>query len=427
MEDRVARFRFLHAADVHLDSPLVGLDRYESAPVDAVRGATRRAFENLVGLAIAEEVAFLLLAGDLYDGDWRDYRTGLFFVEQMARLREAKIPVFVVAGNHDAASQITKNLRPPDNVHFFSTNRPETRLVTAFDVAIHGQGYATREITLDLAAAYPAADRALFHIGLLHTSLDGRPGHAPYAPTSSQRLAQKGYHYWALGHVHQREVVAQDPWIVFPGNLQGRHARETGPKGCTLVTVENGVVHQVEARSVDVLRWAVIRIDTEGASSTGEVLDHVARAIASESERSDGRPLAVRVEISGRAACHDEIASDPDRWTQEVRALAVSIGSAGVWIEKVCFATERPADLAQIATRDDAIGGLIRDITSAVGDAAEMAALRASLADIRGALPRELLDGEDAVDPNVPETLARMVVEARELLLARIARQGLAP
>ena len=149
-------FRFLHAADVHLDSPLVGLARYESAPVEVVRGATRRAFENLVGVAIDEEVAFVLLAGDLYDGDWKDYRTGLFFVGQMAKLRDARIPVFVVAGNHDAASQLTKNLRPPDNVHFFSTKKPETRLLEAFDVAIHGQGFASRAVTEDLAAAVPS-------------------------------------------------------------------------------------------------------------------------------------------------------------------------------------------------------------------------------------------------------------------------------
>ena len=416
-------FRFLHAADVHLDSPLVGLDRYESAPVEAVRGATRRAFENLVGLAIDEEVAFVLLAGDLYDGDWKDYRTGLFFVDQMARLREAQIPVFVVAGNHDAASNITKYLRPPDNVHLFSSKRPETRILESLNVAVHGQGYANREITVDLAAAYPAADGTLFHVGLLHTSLDGRPGHAPYAPTSSQVLAQKGYHYWALGHIHKREVVSQVPWIVFPGNLQGRHARETGPKGCTLVTVENGAVKQVEERPVDVLRWAVSRIDADGASSTDDVLDAVGRAIASEADRSDRRPLAVRVEVYGRAACHEEIASDPDRWMQEVRALAAGVGSGDVWIEKVRFATERPVDLAQLAARDDAIGSLIRDIESAAADPAEIEALRAALADVRGVLPRELLDGDDAVDPHAPETLARMVVDARELLLARIARQ----
>lgn len=417
-------FRFLHAADVHLDSPLIGLDRYESAPVDTVRGATRRAFANLVGLAIEEGVAFVVLAGDLYDGDWKDYRTGLFFVEQMARLREAEIPVFIVAGNHDAASQLTKNLRPPDNVRFLSAKKPETHVIEAIDVALHGQGYANREVTADLAEAYPAADARLFHVGLLHTSLDGRPGHAPYAPTSSQRLAQKGYHYWALGHVHRREIVSEDPWIVFPGNLQGRHARETGAKSCTLVTVDNGTVQRVEERPVDVLRWAVLRIDAESATTTCAVLDRVSHAIVSEADRSDGRALAVRVEVVGTAACHDDFASDPDHWTQEVRALATAVGSADVWIEKVRIATERSIHLSRLADRDDAIWSLVRDIEAAASDPAELDALRASLVDLRGLLPRELLDGDDAVDPHAEKTLAGLIAEARELLLARLARQG---
>src|SRR3990172_6325870 len=320
-------FRFLHAADVHLDSPLVGLSDYESAPVDAIRGATRRAFENLVRLAIDEEVAFVLLAGDLYDGDWKDYRTGLFFVDQMARLREAQIPVFIVTGNHDAASQLTKNLRPPDNVHFFPTKKPETRVVEAFDVAIHGQGFASRAVTEDLAAAYPVADPGLFHVGLLHTSLDGREGHATYAPTSAQVLAQKGYQYWALGHVHKREVVSKDPWIMFPGNLQGRHAREVGAKGCTLVTVENGAVVGVEERHVDVLRWSVCRVDVDGATATSDVLDRISHALTVEADRTDGRALAVRVEVTGPVACHDEIAANPDHWMQETRALAIGVSS----------------------------------------------------------------------------------------------------
>ena len=248
-------------------------------------------------------------------------------------------------------------------------------------------------------------DRDSFHVGLLHTSLTGRPGHAPYAPTSLEIL------------------VSQDPWIVFPGNLQGRHARETGPKGCTLVTVENSAVTNVEERPVDVLRWAISRIDAEGASSPDEMLDRVAHAIASEADRSDGRALAVRVEICGPVVFHEEIMADPDRWTHQVRALAAGVVSTDVWIEKVHFATTLPANLVQRAPRDDAIGSLIRDIASAVGDPAENDALRAALADIRNVLPQELLDGEDTVDPHSPESLARVVVEARELLLARIAQQ----
>jgi DNA repair exonuclease SbcCD nuclease subunit len=419
-------FRFLHAADIHLDSPLVGLDRYESAPIAAARGATRHAFENLVRLAIDEEVAFVVLAGDLYDGDWKDYRTGLFFVEQMAKLREAEIPVFVVAGNHDAASQLTKNLRPPDNVHFFSTKKPETRLVEALDVAIHGQGFASRAVAEDLAAAYPVADPGLFHVGLLHTSLEGREGHATYAPTSAQVLAQKGYHYWALGHVHKREVVSKDPWIVFPGNLQGRHAREVGPKGCTLVTVENGAVAGVEERSVDVLRWAVCRVDVDGATTTSDVLDRISRALTAEADRADGRAVAARVELTGPTACYEEISANPDHWVQEIRALAAGVSSADVWVEKVRFAMDRPIDLAVLAARDDALGSFLRELAAAADSPDEIAVLREALADVRAALPSELLSGDDAVDPHAPELLARLVAEARDLLLARIAREGTA-
>lgn len=417
-------FRFLHAADVHLDSPLVGLARYESAPVEAVRGATRRAFENLVGVAIDEEVAFVLLAGDLYDGDWKDYRTGLFFVGQMAKLRDARIPVFVVAGNHDAASQLTKNLRPPDNVHFFSTKKPETRLLEAFDVAIHGQGFASRAVTEDLAAAYPVADPDLFHVGLLHTSLNGREGHATYAPTSSEVLAQKGYQYWALGHVHKREVVSKDPWIVFPGNLQGRHAREVGPKGCTLVTVEDGAISHIEERHVDVLRWSVCRVDVNDVTTTNDVLDRVSRALTADADHVEGRALAARVEVIGRAACHDEIAANTDHWIEEIRALAVGVSSADVWVERVRFATDRPIDLSALAARDDALGSFLRELATAADSPDETAALKEALADVRNLLPSELLTGDDAVDPYSPDLLARLVVEARELLLARIAREG---
>src|SRR5690349_8098378 len=149
--------RFLHAADVHLDSPLRGLARYAGAPAEEIRAATRRAFENLVSLAIEEEVAFVLLAGDLYDGDWKDYNTGLFFTAQMARLGEAGIRVFAVAGNHDAASQITKVLRPPPNVKIFSTRRPETAVLDDLGVAIHGQGFAHAAVADDLSASYPRA------------------------------------------------------------------------------------------------------------------------------------------------------------------------------------------------------------------------------------------------------------------------------
>ncbi|MDD3473225.1 MAG: DNA repair exonuclease [Syntrophaceae bacterium] len=209
-------FKFIHAADIHLDSPLRGLSRYESAPVESIRNACRRAFENLVEFAIAEKVAFVLLAGDLYDGDWKDYSTGIFLSKQMGRLGQHNIPVFAVAGNHDAANRMTKALDNPANMRILSTRKAETITLDDLAVAIHGRSFGPQHVDENLAATFDNAKKGMFNIGLLHTSLDGREGHAVYAPCTVNDLRSKRYQYWALGHVHQQEFVSEDPWIVFP-------------------------------------------------------------------------------------------------------------------------------------------------------------------------------------------------------------------
>ena len=191
-------FKFLHAADIHLDSPLRGLQRYEGAPVEEIRQASRRALENLVQLAIDQSVAFVLIAGDLYDGDWKDHRTGLYFVSQMVRLRAAGIPVIAIAGNHDAANKMTRTLPLPENVHVLDHRRPETFLLEQPGVAIHGQSFATPTVLEDLSAAYPPAVGGMLNIGLLHTCATGREGHQPYAPCTIPGLISKHYDYWAL-------------------------------------------------------------------------------------------------------------------------------------------------------------------------------------------------------------------------------------
>ena len=299
--------KFIHAADIHLDSSLRGLQRYEGAPVQQSREATRRALENLVDLAITERVAFVLFVGDLYDGDWKDYNTGLFFATQMSKLREIGAEVFVVAGNHDAASQLTKYLRLPENVTVLSTEKPESKILKKFGVAIHGQGFSSRVVTRDLSAAYPAPFADLFNIGLLHTSMDGREGHEPYAPCSLHGLLAKGYDYWALGHIHKREVLHENPWILFPGNLQGRHVRETGPKGCTLVTLEDGHVRSADHQDLDVLRWSVCDIDTDGAHTGEEVLERISRRLGQEITQNSGHPLAARISLYGPCRAHGEL------------------------------------------------------------------------------------------------------------------------
>ena len=291
-------FEFLHAADIHLDSPLRGLQRYEGAPVDEIRQASRRALENLVQLAIERSVAFVLIAGDLYDGEWKDHRTGLYFVSQMARLREAGIPVVAIAGNHDATNKMTRTLPLPGNVHMLDSKKPETIRLDQWGVAIHGQSFPTGAVLDDMSAAYPSAVGGMLNIGLLHTCETGREGHEAYAPCTIPGLIAKDYDYWALGHVHGQEVLNRDPEIIFSGNVQGRHIHEQGPKGCLLVQVDAQQRFRPELWPLDVFRWQSCWVDAAGAASKEDLLDRFRQRLAKLMAESDGLSLAVRVETA---------------------------------------------------------------------------------------------------------------------------------
>lgn len=418
--------RFVHAADLHLDSPLQGLDRYPGAPVERLRGATREAFRRLVDLVMAERADFLLIAGDVYDGDWKDYRTGQFFVAGLLRLREAGIPVLLVSGNHDAASQITKNLTLPDNVRAFDPGKPSTITMDSLGVAVHGQGFLRREVTSDLTADYPEPVEGLFNIGLLHTSLDGRPGHAPYAPCTVAGLVARGYQYWALGHVHRREVVSEAPYVVFPGNIQGRHARETGPKGCTVVTVLGDRV-ATEHRDLDVVRWVHCEVDAGDAAGEGEVIDRVRAAVQRQVTANPAILLAARITVGGRCAAHRMLADDPEHAVAEIRMAAADAGAGDLWVEKVLLRTRAALDLDELASRDDAMGGLLRAAGELARDHVALGALHEEFEDLAQKLPRELKLGDDPLDLHDPETYRHALEYARQLLADRLLREGGTP
>ncbi|MDO8863297.1 DNA repair exonuclease [Haliea sp. E1-2-M8] len=413
-------FRFVHAADIHLDSALHGLERYVGAPVEEIRSATRRAFDNLIELAIDEQVAFVLLVGDLYDGDWKDYNTGLYFVERMGRLRDASIRVFIVAGNHDAASQITKHLRLPDNVTLFSTRKPERVVLDDLGVSICGQGFATRAVTDDISQGYPQGDPQLLNIGLLHTCLDGKPGHEPYAPCTVDGLRSKGYQYWALGHVHKREEVSRDPWIVFPGNIQGRHIREIGPKGCTLVTVDGGEIVAVEHRDLDVMRWSICELDVSATETVDDIYEQVREGLQLALDAAEGRPVAVRLVLHGDCSAHVKLHTDRERWIQEYRALATGLGGAGIWLEKISIKTKPAISTDEVLERDDALSGLLRAIHDMELDSSVLDELADEMSVLRQKLPTELLAGDDPFDPANPEFLKETLADIKELLVNRL-------
>jgi DNA repair protein SbcD/Mre11 len=404
---------FVHAADIHLDSPLKGLFHYEGAPpLDDIRGATRQALDNLVNFVLSEQVPLLLIAGDLYDGDWHDFNTGLYFVSQMRRLGQAGVRVAIVRGNHDAANTMTKSLPMPDNVKVFKSRRPETWILDDLGIAIHGQSYASQEVTDNLAAGYPDPVAGMFNVGLLHCLISGAQGHQPYAPCHIDLLASKGYDYWALGHVHTFSVLRQTPRIVYSGCSQGRHIRETGPKGCVLVEAQDGAL-RTEFCSLDVLRWSWVSVDISGAESVAQAAALFGEALAKSLADQDGMPCCVRVYLKGRCGIHGRLCADPADLAAHIRAVAADVSGKRVWIEKVELQTGPAVDLDELARSDTPQGELLRHLNELTADPAGLA----SDLDLT-ALKAKLAGTGVRIDE---EAVGRLLHDARDLLLAALA------
>ena len=418
-------FRFLHAADIHLDSPLIGLASVEGRVADRIRTAPRAAFEALVERAIEDEVDFLVIAGDLYDGTWRDYKTGLFFAEQMGRLNQACIPVYVLHGNHDAESQITKPLSLPDNVSVFGTRKAQTFRIEELNVVLHGQSYPEKAVLDNLVPDYPTPVEGAFNIGVLHTALGGMGDHANYAPCSLPELVAKGYDYWALGHVHQGQMLNERPHVVFPGNLQGRHVREAGPKGACLVTVEAGEVVEVAALIFDVVRWAVLDVDVAAAGSTVDIVDLMRQALAQGVAGADGRLLSARIVLQGPTELHSQVVTDVENLTAEARAAALGLGDEVAWVERVVVRTKPVADAAALAAREDTLGDLQRMLKEAVADEELLGQLKADIGELIGNLPHKLRDGceDEVLGAAVAGDYAALIGQVTPYLNARLTAE----
>jgi DNA repair exonuclease SbcCD nuclease subunit len=406
--------RFIHAADLHLDSPLVGLTRKSVDYAARLDDASRQAFDNLIALAIDEACGLLVIAGDVFDGRWRDYRTGQFFVDRMRKLREAGIRVVMIAGNHDAENRFAARLELADNVTVLSSKRPETVRLEALGIAVHGRSFPQRDVTDNIALDYPPPVAGLFNIGLLHTGCTGRDGHASYAPCTVEQLANHGYQYWALGHVHTREVLSDAPYIVFPGNLQGRGVHETGAKGATVVAVEDGQVSAIEHRPLDIVRWAAEDIDISTVHDRWDLLPVIRARIDAAYEAADGRALALRLRLLGSTALHAGLVTEAAELREDIETLLASI-AADIWLERLDVRTMPPV---VASGRDPTIAGNLREtIEELAADSWLRQRLAARLAEIRAKLPAGA-----GVDRIIARLEAEGIERARTLALALLEK-----
>jgi DNA repair protein SbcD/Mre11 len=414
--------KFVHAADLHLDSPLLKLSRQEPRQVERMQRATREAFTRLIDLCVEHQAAFLVIAGDLYDHDSPNMQIAVFLRKELRRLEERGIRCVIIKGNHDADNKITSALALPANTRVIGEKKPET--VTFDDlpvrVAVHGQSFKPGPVPDNLAASYPPPVRGCYNIGLLHTSLTGNSDHDPYAPCTLEDLVSRGYDYWALGHIHRRAVLSRDPYVVFPGNLQGRHARESGPKGCYVVEVDDaGRTAAATFVPLDVVRWLRADVDLKDRHSEADLVEGLREALQQAWRESDGRAAAVRVALSGQTSLYPLIERRPHRLRQTAIEIADEIAGDDMWIEKLVNHATPREDNAGLSDEAHDLVGIMQEIAGNVEQIGPL--LVKELEPLRTRLPGDLKELDAFKLIETPVLCRQMLDRLQPRLAARLA------
>lgn len=407
-------FRFVHTADLHLDSPLCTLALTDPDLGAAIAGATRRAFSRIVDACLDERVDALIIAGDLYDREIRSMATPLFLGREFRRLADAAIRVFVARGNHDAEAVVTRHLSLPDNVHVFST-RGDKVVLDAFGVAIHGVGFPKGQVAESLLPKFGPPLEGLANIGVLHTSLAGAEGHDVYAPCSLAELLVHGFEYWALGHVHRRRVHSMRPAVVMPGMPQGRDVGEAGPKSATLATLGDDRSVALAEIPTAIAEFARLSIDISPAGAWRDLAPHIEAALGAARAASRADMLVARLDFIGLTPLAYGLRRDRDRLAAEARQAAEIVG--GVLVEKVDLS------VGTIGTKSVDAGPFAELATTLVGEppAHVLAQARETFDELVAGLPVELRERFGADEAASEAVLRRLMTDGAADILARLA------
>ncbi|MCW2920584.1 MAG: Metallophosphoesterase [Thermoleophilia bacterium] len=407
----------IHAADLHLGSPLGGLDHNDQLPARRIRQAPMRAFERLAELCADRAADVLVIAGDLFDGD-ADLATMREAAQVLERICRAGTKVVTIRGNHDADSRMLRRLPAIDGLEQLPTDRAGTVRFDELGIAIHGRGFDTPRVLENIVLDYADAVDGALNVGLLHTSLAGAPGHSPYAPCTVADLAARGYQYWALGHVHKRQVHSEQPWIIHPGNTQGRDVGETGARGVTVVEFGDGqVLGTPEHVDLDEVRWSRLRVELEADEPVEDLIERVGEQLATIVARGADLVHLVRVELVGRGVAHDALDADPARWRDALNTAALEISPEGLYLERIKLRTSpRLPDREELLAREDFVGAAARELLDADPeptplDADAFAALDKKLGQLQVAAGGAEL---------MPALSAEELAQARESLVGRL-------
>jgi DNA repair exonuclease SbcCD nuclease subunit len=410
-------YRFVHTADIHLDSPLKSLALRNSDLAELIGNATRRSFVRIIDLCLEQQVQALLIAGDLYDGDQTSMKTARFFSEQMRRLSEVGISVFIVRGNHDALSKITKELTPQESVKVFDGRAECIELDGQVPIAVHGLSFAKPHAPDSLLGKYKPAVPGAYNIGIMHTSLSGAVGHDLYAPCSVSDLQSTGFNYWALGHIHKRSAIEGKTSIVMPGNPQGRDIKEDGVKSVTLVTVRDDRTAIIEEQPIAIAQFERITLDASSVESWTDLIDKTASLLEEKRSLIPAEHLVARINLTGSTPLAWRVWRDLDLLKTELETN----GPDRCWIEKIEVSCSPRSEQIAGTAADQADPLLeLRDlIQSEVLNSEGFRTKLTNLADeLKGHLPHDCRDSLGTDEASAQSILSQLARNGAEEVLA---------
>jgi len=394
--------KILHTADIHLDSPLKSLALRNAELQKELAAASRHVLQKITRLAIEEQAAAVLWAGDLFDGNQRNAQTLAFLMLELEELRRHNIPVYYIKGNHDAENPLLSLMDPPANLHIFSADGQSFELPQKTEdglpVYLHGVSFSGPEETENLLPKFPLPVPGAVNIGLLHSSVNGAEGHDVYAPCSSAELAAFGYDYWALGHIHKRIIYSEKPWIIMPGCPQGRDIGEDGLKSVSLLYLGRDKQIEVKARPVcDIVFWRaeaeLVPADSADAAQQ-KIQDSLAKAAAELRGKSAPRAI-IRLTLRGETELCWQIERDQDVWSKYAEGCARAQGD--FWLDKLELALSEPAQMRRVERAEAGENALpVAELAAFMRRTAENEAfqqeMRAELSKIINSIPPELRD-----------------------------------
>lgn len=353
------RVTFIHAADLHLDSPMSGLKHLPPSIFKKLQESTFEAFTKIVDSAIFHNVDFIILAGDLFDGEDRSIRAQTRFRKEMERLAECGIAVYAVHGNHDHMDGKWAHLPLPENVHIFSHEVEEAKHIAENGTSVHlyGFSYPKRHVAERMIDQYSRENGADLHIGILHGSFEGSSDHAQYAPFRINDLLEKDFDYWALGHIHKREILISEPPVIYPGNIQGRNPKETGPKGCYLVELDSSGAKTEFLEAAPVI-WENAEIDVSKSESYQEIYELCLSLI--EEKRQNRKGTIINLTLNDVGLSDHELRSITNGELLESLQEEEAEEESFVWISGLAVNEKRMWNKEKLAHESDFFSELFK-------------------------------------------------------------------